>query len=206
MSKIIIGLGHYSRTGKDTLANDLILEFARRGLKASKRSFAASVKETTHLVYGWAGVQEGDYYEEFPEARNFKLKQLANKNWPEGPTVVDLWIEIGMNFRGIFDNTWIRNTLDEPFQDVLIIPDTRFPNEVQAIKDMGGYLIKVEKPGVGPRPGSKADAALLGFTGWDYLVDNDGDFWDLSRKASTLATSILSDKETRIRLAAGEVS
>ncbi len=60
-----------------------------------------------------------------------------------------------------------------------IITDVRFPNEAQAIKDRGGIVIRVNRPGYGTSITDLASAhpsetALDGFE-FDYTINNDGD-------------------------------
>lgn len=174
MNKLIIGIGHYSRTGKDTLANKLIEVGKAADIHVTKRSFAEKLKLITHIMYGWAGVKDGQWYEDHPEDRNIKLAALANERWPDGPTVVELWIAVGTPAirENVYQDTWIKTTLNDPFGDILVIPDVRFPNEVKAIWERGGVLVKVTREGVEPRPGSVADNALINFQGWDYIVPN----------------------------------
>jgi hypothetical protein len=62
-----------------------------------------------------------------------------------------------------------------------IITDTRFPNEAQAIKDKGGLVIKVDRPGVGPVNGHPSEDALKDYN-FDYVIHNDGSINDLDNK------------------------
>jgi hypothetical protein len=62
-----------------------------------------------------------------------------------------------------------------------IITDTRFPNEAQAIKDKGGMVIKVERPGVGPVNRHPSEDALKDYN-FDYVIHNDGSINDLDNK------------------------
>jgi hypothetical protein len=66
-----------------------------------------------------------------------------------------------------------------------IITDTRFPNELEAVREQKGITIKVH------RPGRKSDAkqaqhasetALDGVKDWDYVISNDGNLSDLKLK------------------------
>lgn len=59
-----------------------------------------------------------------------------------------------------------------------IITDTRFPNEAQAIKDKGGIVIKVQRPGVGPVNDHPSETALKDYE-FDYIINNDGSLEDL---------------------------
>jgi hypothetical protein len=185
---MIIGLGHYSRVGKDTLANFLmecIGEYAPH-LKTLKRSLAWKLKEITHELYGWAGLREPAYYEENGEARKIKLPVL-------NMTPVEIWVAFGT--KAVRDNVYARSWLDYLLKtdfgcDVLIIPDIRFPNEADAVKAAGGKLIKVVRPGYGPLD-TVADKALIGYAGWDYIVGAEGTMQSLKHWASVLAQAVI---------------
>lgn len=62
-----------------------------------------------------------------------------------------------------------------------IITDTRFPNEAQAIKDKGGVVIKVDRPGVGPVNGHPSEDALKDYN-FDYVIHNGGSINDLDNR------------------------
>lgn len=193
MQQHIIGLGHYSRTGKTTLAHLIANECERVGLAAEVRPFASTLKKVVHLVYGWAGAQPEEYYETYPEERKRRLVKLANHKWPLGPTIVDLWIEVGTPaFRDtIFDETWVMNTLETDFENVLIIPDVRFMNEINAIRVRGGRVYKVIRKGVQPRFNSIADNALNYYVGWDEVIRNHGEgLHDLQQDARRIVRSL----------------
>lgn len=66
-----------------------------------------------------------------------------------------------------------------------LITDVRFPNEAKAIKDRGGLLIRVERPGTssGDHP---SETSLDSYQYWDYLIINDGSIQDLVEKVKTI--------------------
>ena len=70
-----------------------------------------------------------------------------------------------------------------------IITDVRFPNEAQAIKDRGGVLIRVNRPGipVGEHP---SEIALDDYYGWDFIVHNDKTLADLELTVLMLGAAI----------------
>lgn len=181
----IIGLGHYSRTGKDTLANSLILSAHeyRPGIRVAKRPFAWKLKEICHDLYDWAGMREPEFYDtkEGEPFRDIVLPAI-------GKTPVQIWVDFGTPAvrENVYDRTWIDFVLNLSELDILIIPDVRFPNEVQAIRDKGGLLVKVVRPGYGPRP-TVADRALVGFDGWDYIAGGSGRMDELQAWGSKLA-------------------
>lgn len=69
-----------------------------------------------------------------------------------------------------------------------IITDTRFPNEAQAIKDRGGIVIKVQRPGVGPVNNHPSETALKYYK-FDYIINNDDNLKDLLTKVRKFTES-----------------
>jgi hypothetical protein len=168
MNPIIIGIGHYSRTGKDTFANGLIdaLNDLDPGLRVGRRSFATKLKEVTSELYGWAGLRGEAYYNrpEHEHERDVVLPAL-------GMTPVDIWVKFGTPAvrEQVYDLTWVDYLLKTDHGlDVIVIPDVRFPNEVRAIQETGGHLIKIVRDGYGPKM-TVADLALIYFEGWDNV-------------------------------------
>jgi hypothetical protein len=86
---------------------------------------------------------------------------------------------------GLHTNTWV-NALMADYKCVpadrapngwdcpnWIITDTRFPNEAQAIKDAGGIIIRVTRPGIGPINDHPSETGLNQWK-FDYEIQNDG--------------------------------
>ena len=186
----IIGFGHYSRTGKDSLANALILELAARNprLRVRKTSFAWKLKEICHDLYGWAGMREPEFYDT-KEGEPFRDIVLPGI----GKTPVQVWVDFGTPAvrEQVYDKTWIDYVLKGTTDvDVLIIPDVRFPNEVSAMRELSAILAKVVRPGYGPRK-TVADRALVGYTDWDWVVGAAGtmdSLYDWANRLSHLLT------------------
>jgi hypothetical protein len=70
-----------------------------------------------------------------------------------------------------------------------IITDTRFPNEAQAIKDKGGLLIRVDRPGVKPVNNHPSETGLDDWK-FDYKIANVSDL-----KALSLTVKMILEKE-----------
>lgn len=186
----IIGLGHYSRTGKDTFADSLAKDIRIRSsgdTKVKKIPFAWKLKDICHQLYSWDGLREAEFYdtEEGAPYRDILLPTI-------GKTPVEVWIAMGTPAvrENVYQATWIDYLLKTALGlDVLIIPDVRFPNEVKAIRELGGTIIKVVRPGYGPRD-TVADKALLGFTGWDYVIGSSGKIAELHEWASSFGAAL----------------
>lgn len=79
-------------------------------------------------------------WELMPENTNNKEGRMTNREFLEhfGTSIV----------RKIKPNAWVDATINKIVQEdskLAIIPDVRFPNEVEAIKDNGGIVIRLER-------------------------------------------------------------
>lgn len=181
----IIGLGHYSRTGKDTLANAVIaaLNEYSPSLRVKKVPFAWKLKQIAHELYGWDGLREPGYYDtrEGEKFRDVILPRI-------GLTPVEIWIKVGNLLREVYGKTWIEYVIRGVQDvDVLIVPDVRFPNEVEALREADALLGKVVRPGYGPRK-SISDRALLPYRGWDFVVGASGKMSELENYGKGIAS------------------
>ena len=164
---MIIGLTGYAQSGKDTLAGMLI------GLhRYDNRAFADPIRkllyETNPLVkddyrvkgvvdaYGWDRAKV-----EFPELRN-------------------LLQTLGVGARHVFnDQFWVSQGLSGlAAGDKIVITDVRFPNEADAIKDLGGQIWRVKRLGISAVNGHVSETAMDGYK-VDQIFINNGSIEDL---------------------------
>lgn len=96
---------------------------------------------------------------------------------------------------GLHPNTWVNALMadyketeymgsDSEGSDIYVYPnwiitDTRFPNEAQAIKDKGGIVIRVNRPGVEATNAHPSETSL-DFWEFDHVINNDGPLEKLS--------------------------
>lgn len=185
---MIIGVCGLIGSGKDTIADYLmnIHEFRRD-------SFAATLKDAVSAVFGWdRDMLEGrskssrEWREQPDEWWSDRLNQTITPRW-----ILQYWgTEVCR--RGFHDDIWIaslENKLRSSRDDV-VISDCRFPNEIDAIRAQGGYVIRVVR---GPDPdwfqqiqdyfdGRCAQPAALPHasewawagTDFDRIIDNNG--------------------------------
>jgi hypothetical protein len=116
---------------------------------------------------------------------------IPGEDWVDGKpvlvpmTVRDFLQRLGTEGlrTGLHENTWVNALMTdykmhpEQFNDIAngretgdgypnwIITDTRFPNEAQAIKDAGGFIIRVDRPGVSA---INAHPSETGLDNWDF--------------------------------------
>jgi hypothetical protein len=144
---MIIGICGFIGSGKDTVADYLVnLHHFRR------ESFANTLKDAVSAVFGWDRTMlEG----RTKQAREWREQQ---DNWWTnrlGIVITPRWVlqnwgtEVCRN--GFHDDIWIaslENKLRNSKDDV-VISDCRFPNEIAAIKQSGGLVVRVVR---GPEP------------------------------------------------------
>jgi hypothetical protein len=145
---MIIGIAGFQGSGKDTIADYLCNIY---GFK--RDSFAATLKDAVAAVFGWD--------RELLEGRTTESRQWRETVDPWWATrlampnltprlVLQLWgTEVAR--QAFHDDTWIASLeckLAKAHNDI-VITDVRFPNEIKAVKDAGGIVIRVIR---GPEP------------------------------------------------------
>jgi len=98
------------------------------------------------------------------------------------------------------ENVWVNALLSELNKNPgnYIITDCRFKNEAQAVKDAGGFLIRVNRPINPIAKNSNRDLShpsetdLDDYTGFDVIIQNDSDLNSLNVKVIGAITTHLS--------------
>ena len=133
MNKLIIGISGKKGHGKDTLGKILSDEY-----NFKKESFARPIKESARRVFGFSQSQ-----------LHGELKETIDPFWEFTPRWAMQQIGTDLFRDGIDKNVWakslIRRVRQSP-RDKIVITDVRFPNEVDTIKEVGGYVIRVVRP------------------------------------------------------------
>ena len=182
---MIIGVSGYSGCGKDTVGT--ILQQIDKDSHWEIKKWAGKLKQVAELLTGIP-------VEKF-EDQEFKKTNLG-KQWNDrinNPmSVRDFLQKLGTEGLrdGLHTNTWV-NALMADYKcvpadrapngwdcDNWIITDTRFPNEAQAIKDAGGIIIRVTRPGIGPVNDHPSETGLNQWK-FDYEIQNDSSLNEL---------------------------
>ena len=144
MTSMIIGITGLISSGKDTAADYLITHH-----QFKKESFANSLKDAVANVFGWDRIMlEG----RTKEAREWR--EQVDPWWAERlnmPNLTPRWIlqywGTEVCRKGFNDDIWIASLENKlrTSKDDVVISDCRFGNEVKAIKDAGGYTIRIHR-------------------------------------------------------------
>jgi hypothetical protein len=185
---MLIGLGHYARTGKDSVASVLVKEHG-----FTRVAFADALKELAlkadPLIYNNAMVNVA--------TGRGHLKQVVHANgWENAknqfPEVRKFLQNLGVAAREVMgENVWVDLALDGTYggQDRVVVTDVRFENEAHAIALMGGKLVKVSRPGFGPANQHVSETGLEDYE-WDYELQNNGSLDDLPAKVASMLEAL----------------
>lgn len=137
----------------------------------------------------WATIDyESRYNPRYSEDIPVEIREISKPM-----SVRDLLQKLGTDGlrNGLHPNVWV-NALMADYKRVeygddeqgeypnWVITDTRFINEAIAIKNAGGILIRIDRPGVKPINDHPSEIGLDGFTGFDYKVMNGSDLTALT--------------------------
>lgn len=214
---MIIGINGYSNSGKDAVGaiiqylqcsppiqvtiekvcakysdyEELLDEESEWEIK----KFAGKLKDiASHLT----GIDIEDF-----EDQEFKKTNLEPE-W--GMTVREFLQKLGTDAlrTGLHDNVWVNAlmadytsawTTDEGAHDPVkelpnwIITDVRFPNEAKAIKDKGGIIIRIDRPGVEPINNHPSEVGLDHWN-FDYKIVNNSDLFELKENVKSILKHI----------------
>lgn len=165
---MIIGLSGYARSGKDTVAELLVLnyEFKRMAFADGIRDALIALNPILHdgyrlneivKMYGWEVAKSKD------EVR--RLLQVMGT-------------EVGRKL--IHEDVWVWrlfNTIGD--DERIVIPDVRFPNEARMIKERGGEVWRINRHNHSAVNDHISERAMDNYM-FDRVVYNDGTLDDLS--------------------------
>lgn len=215
---MIIGVCGFIGSGKDTIADYLVNIHQFR-----RDSFASTLKDAISNVFGWD--------REMLEGRSKRSREWREKRddwWSErlgreiNPRLMlQLWgTEVCRG--GFHDDIWIASLENKlrTSDDDIVISDCRFPNEITAIRNQGGIVVRVVR---GPEPPWYDDCVTmnrgpvknLGWalakdrmeshrihaseTAWvgtdfDKIIDNNGTMDDLYQQINDLVRDLRASK------------
>ena len=175
----ILGLSGYARSGKDTFADLLVEEF-----EFQKTAYADRLREALYTLNPTVianrehhGMLPSDYFGPVYRTLQSVIDEYGWEGYKTSPFSLDvrrliqvMGTEVGRGIAG--EDVWVMATfrgLD--LTKNTVIADVRFPNEAQAIKDNGGYIIHIERPGVGPVTNHPSETSLEKWP-FDFHVQN----------------------------------
>jgi hypothetical protein len=149
---MLIGIIGFAGSGKGTIGDILTREY-----DFVRLSFADAVKDTVSQIFGWPReLLEGDTVESRQFRETVDVFWSARFGYDVTPRAMlqKMGTEAG---RDVFHkDIWIhtverriKNMQEWEYKTDFVIPDVRFPNEVDFINNSGGFVVRVVR---GPNP------------------------------------------------------
>lgn len=187
----IIAIGHRQRVGKDIAGRLLFnyLKYEYPKLKLFKTSFFGPSKDICARLFRWAGLEDSEYYENYPDKKDTVLPEIRK-------TPRQIWLEFGYYLREMDNRTIAKFSLSQipAGTEVAIIPDLRDPSEILEIRTSfpGSVIVRIDRDvptlesQLSGHPAYKLDSKLDSFTEWDRTIQNNGTLRELTRQLETL--------------------
>jgi hypothetical protein len=179
---LLIGLSGYARSGKDTVAELLCLNYGYKRV-----SFADPMRQALYVLspkldnivrlseyvddYGW------DVAKQNQEVR--RLLQVFGTEVGRKMFGLDFWIDIALK--------------DLSGDTQVVISDVRFPNEADAIAKLGGSMWRINRKNHSAVNGHASEHAMDNYM-FNHVIYNDGTLDDLSDEVFMLAKHLGLDK------------
>lgn len=192
----LIGLLGKKRSGKDSFASVLVDDFGFQRV-----AFADPLRDAALALDPFVGptALPGDLVPSYhrlsevidalgwEKAKDFapEVRRILQALGTDAIRTLDdgFWVRMAMHKAAELrepTRRWPSGELYTPGRPV-VVTDVRFPNEAEAIRQAGGVLVRVERPGF-DGDGHATETALDGFPE-DYIVANDADLEALHGEA-----------------------
>lgn len=179
--QILIGLTGFKQSGKDSTAEHLVKMFG-----FEQRAFAAKMKQAVANLFDIT-VEQVDEFKvqktvgrypiesEIPYAEVILEFETTQVSWTWREFLQRFGTEMARHTFG--EHFWVNLLMCEPFYTHTVISDCRFINEMRAVKENGGQIVQVVRPGYESDGHASEDAPPSHLV--DYVLHNDGDKGDL---------------------------
>ena len=208
---MILGFAGKAATGKTTAANHMALLLDKECrvvpmamvLRDEVEAFlrAVGADESVPLVYGCQddkvrvfSVNEKQALTHCPKWQHFisEHQEIQDKPGQTAVTVRRILQWWGTEYRRDQDpdywtKAWGRKIEQFDLENIhVLIDDVRFMNELDAIKEHGGLIVKIERPGFDGANNHASETALDEYNDWDKVLLNDGTLDEFKMKVEQL--------------------
>jgi hypothetical protein len=167
--ELVIGISGYAQSGKDTLANLMVehMGFQRQG-------FADALRQVLYALNPL--VDDGTTARPLVSIIDEMGWNQAKTTYPEVRSLMQRMGTEGAR-EHITQDIWSMTVLElHPHGPRLVIPDCRFLDESDAIHRRNGYVIRIDRKGVGPANKHLSENVD---TNPDFVITNDGDPFEM---------------------------
>ncbi len=196
---MLIGIGGYMRAGKDAVASRLVERhgFVRLGFADQIRAeiveyLGGTLQEYIKQVSSYLNVLDHripavrEYLENCLVVKPDNFSRVLQQEWGRMRRAQDprYWVE-----KWLRALPWTETTVCD-----VVVPDVRFLNEADAIRDLGGVILRVMRPGC-DGDGDESEAFAREYQGWDLTIVNDGTLEDLRAKTDVLVSEVVGSEK-----------
>lgn len=175
---MLIGLTGFKKSGKDAFAST----FVRHNFQVLR--VADTLKEMLRTFYRMAGLSETDIERKIEgDLKEAPCRFLAGHTPRRAMQTLGTEWGQDMFFREIWSNIWKERVAN--CNGPVICPDIRFLHEEAALRDLGGALIRIDRPGFEPTEYHRSELEMLQLNP-DITVVNDGTLDQLHKQAQEL--------------------
>lgn len=210
---MIIALSGYAKSGKDTVA-EIIQELQPNTWQVKK--FSGKLKLIASLL---TGIHVDKFEDQAFKMSNLGtewnlsldvVNEAGEPTTDESPMSVREFLQLlGTDAvrDGLHTNAWVNALMADYHEEEVVEPlfeymkrvsppsnwiitDCRFPNEAQAVKDKGGVIIRIDRPGIEPVNAHPSETALDNWT-FDYKIANVSDLIALKQTVEVVLNKLL---------------
>lgn len=182
---MLIGLSGYARAGKDSVGEFLVKEhgYVRYAFADALRGVVYALNPLVYVEYKQdLRVQDivDDLGWDQAKVEVAEIRRLLQAMGTEAGRRIlgeDVWVD------AVFKQAKERGDTN------VVITDVRFPNEAQRVKAEGGFVVRINRPGVAPVNDHPSEIGLDEW-GFDFTVPNNGSLEDLRSLTRNLVTGL----------------
>lgn len=184
----VVGIRGFAHAGKDTVADVLTQEFGftRIGIADAIRESLLALNPDVVCTSGDRGLRTGVW----PLQKLVELEGWeAAKQYAAVRSLLQRYG--GEATKPVFGKrVWLKVLFKRAAGvDRLVIPDIRYPEDLAAVRKRGGWIILVERPGVGPVNDHISERILA--EDCDFAIENNGTLTQLRVMAREIAKTVL---------------
>ena len=176
----VLAISGHAQNGKDTVAGMIDKKLSGDGYSVLVAHYADLLKHICRSCFEWNGLKD--------DAGRHLLQyvgtDVVRKKAP------DFWVDFIISVLNLFEDAW----------DYVIIPDSRFPNEIAKLRTCGFDVthIRVIRGGdfvspLTPEQQQHASETALDDYPVDYAIHNDGSLNDLEGKVNNFVEEFVYD-------------
>lgn len=177
---MLVGVSGYGHAGKDTIGAILVEDHG-----FIRASFADALREVAYAVNPIVKAITSTDRNGLPRIVYLRYADLIGGLGYEGAKklseVRDFLQRVGTEAgrRVLGEDIWVNTAMNrlEPDKNY-VFTDVRFPNEAGAVRDRGGVVWRVSRPGFGPVNGHPSETSLDDYN-FDRHIENDSTLDDL---------------------------